>query len=274
MSAVSSIFAIMVWLPAVAPLNPWVCEGWGDFDGDARVTLEDFAVFVRCLGADEITNPPAECDPSAIRVADFDRDGRVTLRDFAVLSNRMALAYFDYGPHRENLEAEMLALVLSEEIRAPDELYDRIARDLRLIREEFPDLEEVVNLVPYSPNQLLVGLKHSASNGTLDELNAFYRVVDVRDIQPISVVILTFCDTLNAQVVKSSYQALPDVTFAEPDETFGDGNHITVIPMASAFRYVFDEGSGDCRFGCQHHRLWTIDVDEGGTVTLISVEDF
>lgn len=203
-------------------------------------------------------------------MADFDGNGRVTLRDFAALANRMALPYFDYGPHRENREAEMLAIVLSEEIRAPDDLYDRIAGDLGLIREELPELEEVVNLVPYSPNELLVGLEHGASDDILDELNAFYRVSAVREIQPISVFILTFCDTLNAQVVKAPYQAIPEVRFAEPDETFGDGNHVTVFPMASAYRYVFDEGYGDCRLGCLHHRIWTIEVDEGGTVTFIS----
>lgn len=60
------MYAFLFWLMAVAPLSPWVCEGWGDFDADGRITLDDFAVFLRCLDADELATPAAECDSDAI----------------------------------------------------------------------------------------------------------------------------------------------------------------------------------------------------------------
>jgi len=66
---------------------------------------------------------------------------------------------FDYDPHRDDQEAEMVVIRTTGGFRAPDEEYERVRRDLALIREAIPFLESVVDQPEWTPNRMPVNLR-------------------------------------------------------------------------------------------------------------------
>lgn len=248
------------------------CYGPGDIDADGLVSGSDLDPFAECMAGPEITEPPAGCDPEVFARADLHADGDVDLEDYAVLTQLVGEAYFDYGPQRENLEAELLAMDVSGELRAPDAEYERILRDLALIRAEYSELVTVIDDEDYVPNQLIVGVDESQPLDDYYALNEFYRVED-EEIH-YSYRLLTFCDNLNGPELAAIYAALPAVSWGDPNWWIGIDDYITIEVLESAYRYNIDDGFWDCYDGCDCHREWIIDVDESGTVTLISYEEW
>ena len=55
----------------------------GDLDDDGDVDLDDYAVFVDCLGGPGVTTPPGGCSADEFDWADVQPDGDVDLEDFA-----------------------------------------------------------------------------------------------------------------------------------------------------------------------------------------------
>ncbi len=242
------------------------CRRPGDFDGDGEVGLADHAVFAACLSGAGVAIPPPGCDAADFAAADQDDDTDVDLADFALLSPRFGETSFGYGPHRDNLEAETLAMAVSGQLRAPDAEYERIAGDLALIRAAYPELVTVVDDADYVPNQLIVGI--SVSSPAYAALNEYYFVVD-EEIHG-TWRVLTFCDNLNAPLLAAEYASLPEVNWAEPNWMIGIDDYITVTPLGGTYRYEIDDGFWDCFDGCDCHRLWVLDVDAEGSVSLIS----
>ena len=66
---------------------------------------------------------------------------------------------------------------LSGMLRAPDQLYDRIDRDLELIRRDYLELLPVVDDPDYVPDQLLVNVDTSQPIDAYQALNDYYLVV-------------------------------------------------------------------------------------------------
>jgi hypothetical protein len=248
------------------------CYGPGDLDADGIVDAGDLAAFAGCLAGPDVAEPPPGCDPNNFERADLHADGDLDLHDFAVLALYVGREYFNYGPHRENLEAEMLAMDISGELRAPDAEYERILRDLALIRTAYPELETVIDDTDYLPNQLLVGLVDGQPLDDYYALNEYYQL-ESEEIH-YSFRLLTFCDSLNAPVLAVIYAALPAVSWADPNYLIGIDDYITIDVIASTYRYSIDDGFLDCFDGCDCHRFWVIDVDEAGTVTLISYQEY
>jgi hypothetical protein len=180
--------------------------------------------------------------------------------------------YFDYGPHRDNPEAEHLAMHLTEQLRAPDQEYDRIIRDLALIRVEYPILADVVDRPAYDRDELVVDLDPEQPWTGYDETNLYYQVID-EEIKPSGRRVLTYCDNGNAYVLESVYETLPEVNYAEPNYTIGDGDQVTVTVQGTTYRYVMVEGWNDCLSECICNRAWTLDVDEAGLVYLIDYHE-
>jgi hypothetical protein len=261
----------LVFLALTSHADP-PCYGPGDLDGSAMVNVGDLEAFAECMAGPEITEPPAGCDPEVFARADLHIDGDVDLDDYAVLAQLVGEAYFDYGPHRENVEAEMLAMDVSSELRAPDAEYDRILRDLALIRAQYPELVTVIDDEDYVPNQLIVGINAGQPLDDYYALNEFYRVED-EEIHSFYR-LLTFCDNLNAPVLAGIYAALPSVSWGDPNWWIGIDDYITIAVLGGTYRYNIDDGFWDCFDGCDCHREWLIDVDESGTVTLISYEEW
>ena len=244
------------------------CLGPGDLTGDGSVDLSDYGVFAGCMGGVDVGTPPPACDPADFVAADLDEDNDVDLGDFALFAATFGASWFPYGPSRANLEAEMLAMDVSGQLRAPDGEYTRIRDDLALIRTAYPQLTSVVDDTDYVPDQLIVGLEAGLPTAGYEALNDFYLVTD-EAIHTWGRV-LTFCDNLNAPVLAQEYQKLPEVSWADPNWLIGIDDYITVRRMGGTYRYDIDDGFMDCFDGCDCHRYWVLDVDEYGVVALIS----
>lgn len=241
------------------------CVGEGDTNGDGLVDPLDGGFVLARFGC-EVDSGDAGCD-----AADTNGDGVVDPLDSGFVAARFGATYLNYGPHRDNLEAEMLAMAVSGEIRAPDFAYDRILGDMALIRIEFPELITVVDDTDYVPNQLIVSVDDDGPIDDYEALNDFFLVVD-EEINTWGRV-LTFCDNLNAVVAAVEYAGLDEVNWAEPNYFIGIDDYITVTLYASSYRYSIDDGFWDCFDGCDCHRYWEIDVTGDGTVTLISYSE-
>jgi hypothetical protein len=180
--------------------------------------------------------------------------------------------YFDYGPHRDNPEAEQLAMHLGGALRAPDAEYGRILRDLQAARAAFPALTGAVDDPDYAPNQLIVALKPGFPTASFDQTNAYYQLVDL-DLLFGTTYVLTFCDTLNAPVLSSIYEGLSSVDYAEPNGLFGTDDKITIAILGTTWRYTIEDGFTDCFDGCDCKRLWIIDVDASGVPALVNFNE-
>jgi hypothetical protein len=180
---------------------------------------------------------------------------------------------FDYGPHRDNPEAEQLAMHVSGEIRAPDALYDRIRGDLARIRESYPILEGAVDQPDYTRDMLLVKVDPGQPWTGFEDLNAYYQVVDDDPFFG-SWRRVTFCDNVNAPVLAEIYLAVPEVLCAEPSWMIGTSVEIDVEIVGTAFRYEITEGWGDCPSGCICGRFWEFGVLADGTVVLLGYSEW
>lgn len=249
------------------------CYGPGDLDEDTVVDLSDYAILERCLAGPAVQTPPPLCGADQFVRGDLDGDGDVDLGDFGGFCLAFERQYFDYGPQRANLEAEMLAMDVSYKLRAPDAEYSRILTDLELIRLEYPELTTVIDDPDYMPNELMVALVEGQPLDEYAALNEYYQVVDEEWLF-LNWWVLTFCDNVNAPVLASIYSALPAVQYADPDWYVGQDDYITVTPSGATYRYNIDDGFWDCFDGCDCHREWVIEVDESGTVTVISYEEW
>jgi hypothetical protein len=178
---------------------------------------------------------------------------------------------FEYGPHYDDAEAEFLAMQISGQKRAPEHIYHRIHRDLILIRAARPYLNTVHLLFPYNMRNMFVRRAGAGPWPDYEALNDYYQVIDDRPLGASR--LITFCDTLNIPLIEAEYEALPDVEFATPNSSLGDGDSITVGGVWFTYRYIITEGMGDCLAGCFCYRTWTFDVDVDGYVTVISFNE-
>ncbi len=257
----------------VAPLAAQPqCYGAGDVNADGIVDSGDLAAFSACMAGPD-GGLPAGCDPDAFGRADRDDDGDVDLRDLAGLAREVGRTYFGYGAHRENLEAEMLAMALTGQLRAPDAQYARILQNLALIRVLYPGLVDVIDDPDYVPNKLMVKLVAGQPLDEYQALNACYLVTNEHHLFG-DWWVLTFCDNLNAVALGPVYTALAAVQYADPDYYIGMDDQITVQVLPSRYRYSIDDGFWDCFDGCDCHRYWVIDVDAFGAVTLVSYQEY
>ncbi len=175
---------------------------------------------------------------------------------------------FDYGPHRDDVMAEYLAMGLSGALRAPDYEYDRIHRDLELIRSTIPAMRLLYDWFPYIFNQIEVGFEVGLPLQGYDQLNTFYQVIDDSEYSHApGIHVLTFCDTLNIPALVPEYEALPEVEHAMAFGPIGGGDSVSMTPIGTTYRYEFVHGSGDCMSGCICRQYWTVDVLEDGCVT-------
>ncbi len=173
----------------------------------------------------------------------------------------------------DNEEAELIALCLSGEIVAPDNLCDQVLMDLANIRSAFGDKFEPIKSIRFRPpwvaGCLFVGFYSSAAemvaNGEYhawDELNMEYQVteIDTTDISN-NWVIMYFKDKLNPRHLSGLYAGLQGVRYAEPNMWFGGSYNVYPRQTMRGISYLFSEGWGDCPSGCIHHRYWYIVVE-------------
>jgi hypothetical protein len=267
--------------PAITPMSQASaqCIGPGDADANQIVDLSDFATLSGCLNGPGAALSNGVCEPQAASVFDTDDDGDIDLRDYSRFATAFMMEYFNYGPHRENPEAERLAIQLSGELRAPDEVYERVLRDLALLRELYSDLQGASDTREYVGDELLVHLVSPNNRGMFDTLNAYFLIVSDYEYHIVpGLHLLQFCDNLNAPVLVAEYEALDEVQNAEPDWvdcTFGCArSQIEVSRSMTNYRYTFNydaQNPADPNSACWRVRV--LETDGVGQVLQVSCTD-
>jgi hypothetical protein len=172
------------------------------------------------------------------------------------------------------LEAQLLALEVSGQLRPPTDLTELILNDLAAIRAAFPYVAHITYRWPFMPGEILVGLTEEAviqfqqgQYHALDELNSLYGVVgiDLLDLTP-GVIKLKFNQIYNAELLSEIYaQANPEgLIYAQPNHTCCDGSTISADPPF----YTFIVGLGDCPVGCTYHESYRFRVENGQATAL------
>jgi hypothetical protein len=251
--------------------------GPGDLDADHVVGLSDFQWLFACMGG-PTPIMAYTCPPEIADSADTDFDGDRDLADFAAIANRFGQTFFDFGPERQDKEAEYHAISLAGQLRAPDEEYDRISRDLRLIRDAHADLIDVRDHRIALLNGLFVRLQSSEDHNEIDLLNEHY-VYTSRNIYWNELFYIQYCDVLYPTVLGAIYEQSDQVEY-----THGDGfgcippccwNQVEVAVEGTTFTYDFsfyyDPSDSFVSCGCRRTRV--IKVDEAGTISQVSCED-
>lgn len=185
----------------------------------------------------------------------------------------VAPGLFDYGSHRANAQAEIMAMLASGELRAPDDLYERIDGDMRRMETTFPILESV-DRWSEGTQWMYVILDPSKPWTGFDELNAYYQAVSIVPSQYTAYARnITFCDSLNIHALQEQYAALPEVTYTQggvysPCDWTWDC--IRLETHGEVFIYGYSNGGGDCPSGCTCEQSWRIATTSSGEIAMLS----
>ncbi|NNF43480.1 MAG: hypothetical protein HKN62_10630 [Phycisphaerales bacterium] len=248
--------ALLTALPASA------CPA--DLDDDDVVGFTDLLTVLSAWG------PCPGC------VADLDGSGDVGFTDLLTVLSAWGPCLFEYGPVRDNPEAEQIGL----EILGPggalvldDTRYERIDRDLGLIRKAEPGLAGEIHTPAWAPNRIIVRRVAGADLEAYDALNAFFQITD-EDHLFSDWYVLSFPGNLNIPALALVYTDLDAIDLAEPDGLIGGSN--TYAPSGrpgETWRWNIDDGFHDCFDGCDCHRLYVIDVTADGSVSTVSYDE-
>lgn len=269
---------LLFFLFAASAVDAQYCLGPGDFDADHKVTSVDTSLFVQCLGGPAFVSN-IYCPPNRASSADLDGDGDNDLADVAAYSLRFGMAYFDYGPERENKEAEYHAITLTGELRAPQLEYMRISRDLELIRQRFPELMDVRHegSAPYT--DLIVRLHSAGDRADFDNLNQYFGFTSSRLLFGDDLFYVEYCDALYPVALAEIYKQSDEVESAH-------GNLLGCIPgccwnrvqvgrvgdiFTYDFSFSYSEPEPYTSCGCWRRRI--LDVDTTGQIVQVICED-
>lgn len=212
--------------------------------------------------------------------ADVNGSGLVDVNDLLLVIQAWGPCVFDFGPVYPNAEAHQVGLEMLGTV-GPLTLgqaqYDRVERDMALIRKAYPALASQTHTLAWAPNQFIAALIQGQSTAVFDCLNAYYQMVEIDPLfssggQDWVVVILA--GKFNVPRMCDIYAALPEVNFAEPNGLVGGQNFWKPsIMINGSWRWEIDDGFHDCFDGCDCHRLYTLEVDAAGSVTEIDYQE-
>ncbi len=229
------------------------------------------------VGFDDLISVLAEWGPCPGCPEDIDGSGDVGFNDLLEVLGQWGPCLFEYGPIRDNPAAEQIGLELlgsAGPLLLPDANYDRIDRDMSLIRAAFPELAGVGHTMAWAPTQVMVSIIDGAPTDEYDAMNTFMQLESQQQITS-TIVLLTFPGKLNIPRLGVEYAALPNIQWAEPNGLIGGAAFWDrTIQPGDVWRWTVDDGFLDCFDGCDCHRFWTIDVAAEGTVTLVNYDEF
>jgi hypothetical protein len=232
-----------------------------DIDCNGAVNIDDLFAVIGAWGPVSPGHP-----------ADVVRNGNVNIDDLFAVIQAWGPCRFDFGQQYGNVEAHQIGLEMlgpSGPLTLTQALYDRIARDLYLIRAAYPALVSETHSPAWVPNRLIVSVQNPQGSLYVCH-NVYYQVTS---IQPLFSTWYTvnFAGKINVERLAQIYQANAGVSFAEPDGYIGGQNFWRPTIMGGGiWRWSIDDGFTDCTDGCDCHRYYVIDTDEPGNVMLIS----
>lgn len=161
---------------------------------------------------------------------------------------------------REDENLEQLAIVATMRVVAGSEQYQRVVRDVGIIREMRPDLRSIEFLPDFSQDLIVRADEETIASmvegtyGAWECLNRRFKVSDIRfgEGTP-DRADLVFDGVYHIPTLAERYAELPGVQAATGGIRFGGGSTICVTSTPGEWHYVVDQGSGDCESGCIDH---------------------
>lgn len=171
---------------------------------------------------------------------------------------------------RANEEAELMAIWLSNEIVAPDSLYEELSGKVGTLRAGLtatvPELGQIEFILPVPESKLIVDLADSAAQefraGSYDAWDTLNALLGVTSIDTNShfdyfrMVVLAFSGRYNPHKVETWYLELPGVGYASTSGRAGDWSVLLPWYVDGELVFFLREGSGDCPSGCLHSEVW------------------
>jgi hypothetical protein len=276
----------------------WVTEGWKERDmGNAwasvawRLLQVLFVVSLASCGAspsathdqppepDSNIEQPSRPDPTTEPSPGVETTPKPDLEPGAEPSPTPA-AGTGQTP-RADAEAEQLALEATGAIVAPQHVYERVVGELAGIRQVHDEVAQLVARPSWIPENILMGFdKQGAAavrRGFYDAWDALNMLFGLAEIEIFDeFVALTFEGRFYGPLVAEEYARLPNVRYAEPNFTVGDGNDVCLEIDGDTHSFVFVQGDGDCLAGCIEHAYWGFAVDAAGQITVLGtwIEDY
>lgn len=267
-----SILAVAL-LASWSPAEGQVCCLAGDTNVDLQVDGEDVGLFIEAL------IDPSGMDPRALCAADVNKSASIDLGDVAPMVAALlepASVLFDYGPPRENAEAEQIGLEMigaAGPLLVHDRKYARIVQDLASIRAAEPRLVTEIHSMAWLPNELIVKVFPDVPHDDYDCLNAYYQVTDIDNLFG-DWWVLTLSGNVNIPALAAIYVEAPEVEYAEQNGLIGGQNYwVPTILAGDVWSWDIDDGWWDCFDGCDCHRYYVFETDAIGNVTLISYQE-
>jgi hypothetical protein len=209
--------------------------------------------------------------------ADLNESGLVDIDDLLAVVNGWGPCLFDYGAAQPNAEAQQIGLEMlgpNGPLTLSQPVYQRIVRDLGLIRNAVPGLINQSHSMAWSPNQLIVGLQITPAHPSYECLNVFYQVTDRQLLFTAGNVqywVITFAGNVNVPALANVYDLLGDVVSAEPNGVIGGQNFYRPTDLGDGtWLWDIDDGFHDCFDGCDCHRLYLIETDAEAGVKVLS----
>lgn len=206
--------------------------------------------------------------------SDVNGSGTVEVGDLLAVINAWGPCVFDFGPAFPDPEVHQIGLEMlgpGGALTLSQQLYDRIERDLDLIRTAHPSLASQPHSPAWVPNSLLVNAPNPQAPDYLCH-NAYYQVTAVSHLFSTWYVV-DFAASVNVEALAQVYMADAGISFAEPDGFIGGQNFYEPVDLGNGtWRWNIDDGWHDCFDGCDCHNYYVIDVDAPGNVTLVSFQ--
>jgi hypothetical protein len=210
--------------------------------------------------------------------ADIDGSGGVDVTDLLSVIGAWGPCQFNFGPAFIDTEAHQIGLELVESLTLPADTYDRVARDLNLIRLAYPALAGEFHSPAWEPTQMLAAVIQGSDLTEYQCANTYYQMIDddlIFSSGGVDYYALTFAGKANMEALSAIYSNLPGLSFAEPNGFIGGDNRWTPTDMGGGvWKWNIDDGFMDCFDGCDCHRVYDIDIDAAGVVTLVNYEEW
>lgn len=236
-----------------------------DLDDDGQVGTSDLLTLLSSWG------PCEGC------IADLDSDGNVATSDLLTLLSGWGPTLFAFADGQDDAEAQQIAIEMlgtGGPLNVPTDIYDRVDRDLDLIRAAVPELVGQVHSPAWLPNQMIAQILEDESQQEYLCLNEYYQVIDLDNLFS-NWWVITFDGKINIKALIPIYTEAPAVNFAEPNGLIGGQNFWTPTDLGGGlWEWEIDDGWLDCFDGCDCHRVYTIQIDAKGTLEIISIEEW
>jgi hypothetical protein len=206
--------------------------------------------------------------------ADVDGSGSVDSDDLTLVILGWGQCTFDYQNH-PNQEAHQIGLEMlgaSGPLVLPAATYERINRDLGLIRAAQPALAGQIH-TPAWASSLIIGVTTGADLEEVECLNTYYQgdMTFLFGFGGTDYHVVQVAGMVNIPALCAIYAQAQHVQSADPDGIIGGENFWVPTDMGDGtWAWNIDDGFHDCFDGCDCHNVYEYHVAADGQVTLVS----